>query len=67
MSELDPCPLCGNDFIEILGSDPKWWVGCKPCSKRDDGPEHMTAMTRGEAVKKWNAYASPDAARGSEK
>ncbi len=54
LSELLKCKVCGNDFIEIFGKDPKWWVGCKPCSKRDIGIDHLTAKTRIDAVHKWN-------------
>lgn len=56
-----PCPVCGNDFIELFGSNERgWWVGCKPCSKRDGGPEHFKTGTRAAAIKKWNAYAASD-------
>lgn len=54
--ELPPCPVCGNDFIEIFGSDKRnWWSGCKPCSRRGLD-NHVKAKTRAEAVTKWNAY-----------
>jgi hypothetical protein len=64
MSELNPCVDCGNTFIECFGHDGArfgegWWVGCKPCSKRDGGKAHFHTHTRAEGVEKWNA-ANPD-------
>jgi len=55
-----PCPKCGNDFIELFSGHSGWWVGCKPCSKVDGGPEHFLAESRDAAIQKWNAYADPD-------
>lgn len=51
----NPCVLCGNDFIEIFGDDTtRWWCGCKPCSKRDGGRDHVTGFTRKDAITRWN-------------
>lgn len=62
LTTCSPCPKCGNDFIELFGGHSGWWVGCKPCSKVDGGPEHFLAESRDSAITKWNAYADPDQA-----
>ena len=58
--EVQPLPCsCGHDFVECFGSGREWFVGCKPCSKRDGGREHAKGVTRDEAVRKWNESLSP--------
>ena len=56
--DTQPCPRCGNTFIQLYGRDDLgWWVGCKPCSKVEpDGPEIMHRATRADAVRDWNKY-----------
>ena len=54
-TKCNPCVDCGNDFIECFGEKRKWWVGCKPCSKRDGGKDHMKCSSREKAIAKWNA------------
>lgn len=58
--EVQPIPCsCGHGFVECFGSGREWYVGCKPCSKRDGGREHAKGRTRDEAVRKWNESLSP--------
>ena len=63
------CP-CGHNFVELFPANTKetaWWIGCKPCSRRDPiGPgNHIKVKgTRSDAVREWNrTKASPDAAQ----
>lgn len=50
MSELKPCPFCGNDEIQRYNYEPnKWRVTCRDCrNTTKDWP------TLDEAIESWN-------------
>lgn len=56
MTAINKCILRGNALIECFGQVTGWWVGCKPCSRGDNGggQEHAHAMTREAAIAMWN-------------
>lgn len=56
-----PCPQCSNGRLEVFPGNSGWWIGCKPCSNRADGPRHLLAKTREEAIRKWNSAAAAPA------
>ena len=53
MSELKPCPFCGNEDVEIalfnIGWPKAWWVHCEKC--KSDG---AWAPEEQKAIQKWN-------------
>lgn len=53
--KCNPCIVCGNEFIECFGTPGNgWWVGCKPCSKRDHGRDHFHTKTEAQGIELWN-------------
>lgn len=53
MSDLRPCPFCGNDKPEKHGCDRMllWWVACGSPTCETQGPSALTAPA---AVAAWN-------------
>ena len=51
MSELKPCPFCGNDNISVIESvvKPFYWCKCEKC-----GASISCYKTRKKAVEVWN-------------
>jgi Lar family restriction alleviation protein len=65
MSNLAPCPFCGNENVQPMVNDatsdgnPLWWVECDECGC--EGPfSFATAYVSGEEAARnlWNTRAS---------
>lgn len=63
MSDLKPCPLCGNKdvFLDHLGGDPVWgwFVECGAC-----GLSLYANNRQDQARAKWNRRAPPHPKQG---
>ena len=56
MSELKPCPFCGEDGItKKIMSRERWRVVCENCGGRTDD-----YLDRNDAIKAWNRRAKDE-------
>lgn len=57
MTELEPCPFCGNEYISVIPSVDKivYWCKCEEC-----GVETSCYENKADAIQAWNRRVQDD-------